>query len=87
MLHALVPSQCPHFGILTVGRHRGKTVLFGREAALPWTDFERGRWERAQEMLMEAVRSTREHNIHLLLVYVPIKFRVYRDFVEVPVSK
>lgn len=84
MLHPLVPSQCPHFGILAVGPHRGKRVLFGREAAFPWTDFERGRWERARETLREAVRSTREHNIHLLLVYVPIKFRVYRDFVEVP---
>lgn len=84
LLHALVPSQCPHFGILAVEGLRGKSVLFGREAAFPWTDFERRRWESARETLNEAVRSTREHNINLLLVYVPIKFRVYRDFVDLP---
>jgi hypothetical protein len=84
LLHALVPSQCPHFGILAVEDHRGKTILFGPEAAFPWTDFERSRWETARKTLSEAVRSTREHNINLLLVYVPIKFRVYRDFIELP---
>jgi SGNH hydrolase-like domain, acetyltransferase AlgX len=83
MLHPLVPGQCPHFGILVAGPHRGKRVLFDATSS-PWTDFERGRWERARETLREAVRSTREHNIHLLLVYVPIKFRVYRGFVELP---
>jgi lysophospholipase L1-like esterase len=84
VLQPLVPSQCPHFGILTAGRHRGKKVLFSREAAFPWTDFERGRWEKARETLRGAVGLTRKQNIRLLLVYIPIKFRVYRDFVEVP---
>ena len=84
LLHALVPSQCPHFGILTVEGHRWKTVLFGPEAASRWTHFERGRWESARETLTEAVKFTREHNINFLLVYVPIKFRVYRDFVDIP---
>jgi SGNH hydrolase-like domain, acetyltransferase AlgX len=27
---------------------------------------------------------TRERDVRLLLVYVPIKYRVYRDFVELP---
>jgi hypothetical protein len=84
LAHALVPRHCPHFGILAAGRHRGQRVLFGPEAGYPWTDFERGRWERARETLVEAARSTRERGIQLLLVYVPIKFRVYRDFVQLP---
>jgi hypothetical protein len=82
LLYSLVPSYCPYFGTMAVGPHRGQKVLFAREAAFPWTDFERGRWERAQHTLREAVRVTREHNVKLLLIYVPIKFRVYRDFVK-----
>lgn len=84
VLQPLVPAQAPHFGILTAGPDRGRTVLFGPEAALPWTGFERGRWEKARAILREAVKSAREHKTHLLLVYIPIKFRVYVDFVEIP---
>jgi hypothetical protein len=81
-LYPVVPSYCPHFGTLTVGPHRGQRVLFGPEAAFPWTEFERARWDRAQQTFREAVKFTREHNVNLLLVYVPTKFRVYRDFIE-----
>jgi hypothetical protein len=84
LLHALVPSQCPRFGIITSGSQRGNIVLFGPEAAFPWTDFERRRWESARHTLIEAANLLREHDIKLLLVYVPIKFRVYRDFVDIP---
>jgi hypothetical protein len=84
LLHAIVPRQCPHFGVLTIGDHRGKTVLFGPEAGVPWTDFERHRWESARKTLSEAARFTRERDIDFLLVYVPIKFRVYRDFIDIP---
>jgi hypothetical protein len=84
MLAPLVPGYCPHVGILTVGPYRGQPVLFASEARFPWTEFERGRWERAQHTLREGVRFVRERNVHLLLVYIPIKFRVYRDFVAVP---
>jgi len=84
MLYPLVPTHYPYFGTLTIGPHRGQKVLFWPEAAVPWTEFERGRWEKAQRTLREAARVTREHNVQLLLVYVPIKFRVYRDFIELP---
>lgn len=84
LFFALVPRYCPTFGTLTIGPQRDRKVFFGPEAAFPWTDFERGRWEKAEQTLREAARLTREHDIGLLLVYVPIKFRVYRDFVELP---
>jgi hypothetical protein len=84
MLYPLVPTYCPHFGILTAGPYRGQKVLFGPEAAYAWTAFEQHRWERAQQTLTEAMRVAREQGIHLLLVYVPIKFRIYRDFIEFP---
>lgn len=84
MLYPLVPRYCPHFGTVSVGPHRGQNVLFWPEAAVPWTEFERDRWDRAQHTLREAARATRERDVNLLLVYVPIKFRVYRDFIELP---
>jgi hypothetical protein len=84
MLHPLVPSHCPHFGTVTDGPRRGQKILFAPEAAWPWTAFERDRWERAQDTLREGARLARAHDARLLLVYVPIKFRVYRDFVEPP---
>jgi hypothetical protein len=79
-----VPRHCPHFGTVSVGPHRGQKVLFWPEAAVPWTDHERRLWAQAQQTLREAARATRDRNVNLLLVYVPIKFRVYRDFVELP---
>jgi hypothetical protein len=84
LAHALVPRPSPPYGMLAVGPRRGERVLFGPEAALPWTDFEQGRWERARATLLDAARSTRERGIHLLLVYVPIKFRVYHGLIELP---
>lgn len=84
LLYPIVPGQVPHFGTLAAGRHRGQRILFGPEASFPWKDFERSRWEKAQETFREGARVTQKRNIHLLLVYIPIKFRVYRDFVELP---
>jgi hypothetical protein len=78
----IVPSHWPYVGTVTSGRHRGQRILFGPEAAYPWTEFEQARWDKARDTLEAAARLTREHRMHLLLVYVPIKFRVCADFVE-----
>jgi hypothetical protein len=84
MLSRVAPIYVPHFGTVTGGPHRGRKVLFWPEAAVPWTEFEEGRWMKAQDSLKTAARVAREHGIELLLVYVPIKYRVYRDFVQFP---
>jgi lysophospholipase L1-like esterase len=87
MLYALVPRHCPHFGTVSIGPYRGQKVLFWPEAAVPWTEYERNLWDRAQHTLREAATATRERGVNLLLVYVPIKFRVYRDFIELPAGE
>jgi hypothetical protein len=84
MLYPLVPRHCPHFGTVATGPHRGERVLFWPEAAAPWGEFERDRWDRAQHFFREGARTARERDVNLLLVYVPIKFRVYRDIIELP---
>jgi hypothetical protein len=82
-LGRLVPRHYPYVGTVTAGPRRGQTVLFWPETA-PWTEFERRRWERARRTLDEGARLTRDRGVRLLLVYVPTKFRVYRDHVAVP---
>jgi acetyltransferase AlgX (SGNH hydrolase-like protein) len=82
MSSPLVPGHCPHSGTMRDGPHRGRTILFAPEAAWPWTPFERDRWERAKDTLREGARFTRAHGVDLLVVYVPMKFRVYRDFIR-----
>jgi SGNH hydrolase-like domain, acetyltransferase AlgX len=82
MLYPLVPRHCPHFGTISAGPHRGQKVLFAPEAAVRWTDFEHDRWDRAQHTLRQAATATRARGGNLLLVYVPIKFRVYQGFIE-----
>jgi hypothetical protein len=82
VLSPLVPTYYPDHGTVATGPHRGTKILFGPEAAVPWGEFERGRWERTQATFMEGARLVREHDAALLLVYVPTKFRVYREFLE-----
>lgn len=82
LLYPLVPRHYPHYASLTGGPHHGQKILFWPEAAAPWTDFERSRWERAQHTLREAAEVTQTHDVKLLLIYVPIKFRVYREFID-----
>lgn len=82
LLFPLVPRHCPGSGIMAGGPHRGQKLLFGPEAGAQWTTFEEARWERAKQTFREAVRFAEGRDIKLLVVYIPIKFRVYRDFVD-----
>lgn len=82
LVFPLAPRHCPGSGIMAGGPHRGQKLLFGSEAGAQWTKFEEARWERAKQTLREAARFTEGHDIRLLVVYIPIKFRVYRDFVD-----
>jgi hypothetical protein len=84
LLHPLVPGRCPHFGVVATGPQPGQKVLFSREGVVPWTAFEQDRWARARQKLRDAARVTRERDVELLLVYVPVKFRVFRGFIDVP---
>jgi lysophospholipase L1-like esterase len=83
LVQPIVPSHWPYSGTLAAGPGRGQRVLFGPEATYPWSPYEEARWTSARETLEAAARLTHEHAIHLLLVYVPIKFRVYSDFIDI----
>jgi len=80
--HPLLPGRVPHRGQLVAADRSEREVYFADYAAVPWSDWIAGRWDRARAALARAAAFCRRQGIHLLLCYVPIKFRVYRPFVR-----
>lgn len=79
---SIFPSHVPYVGRLTVPSHVGQLIYFSDYAAVPWDDWIATRWEKARATLTKGLEFTREQNVHMLLVFVPIKFRVYHPFVN-----
>jgi hypothetical protein len=83
-LDPVFPNHAPYYGFLTTPGHKGETVLFADYAAFPWTDYIETRWARAADTLRTAAAMSRERGVKLLFVFLPIKERVYRPYVEIP---
>jgi hypothetical protein len=81
---ALIPNRVPYVGFLPAAAHDQRPIYFASYASVPWSDQIAARWGKTKPRLEEASRFCREHGIHLLLCYVPIKFRVYQPCVEFP---
>jgi len=62
-------------------------VYFGGEAAVPWTSYEEQRWLTASRAFQTGVAFARDRGVHPILVFVPHKYRVYRDFITDPRNK
>jgi hypothetical protein len=80
----VLPNHAPYFGIARTPRHAGEKVLFADYAAVPWTSFEEGRWAIAAETMGKAARLAREREAEIAFLFIPIKFRVYRNHVDIP---
>jgi hypothetical protein len=76
----ILPNWVPCVGHLSVPGQADKTIYFDEDAANPWSHYEAVRWERSRSALRRGVNFCRERNIHLMLCYIPTKFRVYRPF-------
>jgi hypothetical protein len=83
-LDPVFPTRAPYFGLLRSPGGGDEKVLFTDYAVTRWTEFEAGLWNKAVDTFRDGIRSVRERGIQLLLVYVPIKFRVYQPFVTLP---
>jgi hypothetical protein len=81
---AAIPNRVPYVGFLPAAARDRQPICFASYASVPWSDWLADRWGQTSTRLEEGNRFCREHGIHLLLCYVPIKFRVYRQFVEFP---
>jgi hypothetical protein len=77
----VLPSYPPYIGRLAVPGQPEQPIYFADYAARPWGTWEAGRWEKARETLRQAIEFSHAQGIHILFVFVPMKFRVYRPFV------
>jgi hypothetical protein len=61
-----------------------KRIYFAGYAAVPWTEFEESRWEKTKQTFRDGIQVAKANGVSIILIYVPIKFRVYRDFIKIP---
>jgi hypothetical protein len=80
--HPLIPNDAPYWAYPFVDGNRKEKIYFFNYGKVPWTDYEVGRWEKTQEYFKKGASFTRQQNIKILIVYVPTKYRVYRDFLR-----
>lgn len=82
--HPLVPNRAPYWALLPGRSGDEARIYFADYAAVPWTAYEEGRWETTRAAFERGLALAESHGIDLVFVYVPIKYRVYRDVIEVP---
>jgi hypothetical protein len=82
--HPIVPNRVPYWALLEQRGAAAARIYFFDYAAVPWTDYEEERWAKTKISFETGIRFARDHGIALLLVYVPIKFRVYQDVIQTP---
>ena len=80
----VIPNRVPYVGFPSATVRDRQPIYFANYASVPWSDWLAERWALTQGRFLDGNRYCLEHDIHLLICYVPIKFRVYRRFVEFP---
>jgi SGNH hydrolase-like domain, acetyltransferase AlgX len=78
--HPIVPNVAPFWALLSGSSKR----IYFDYREMPWTEYEESRWEKAKETFRAGIEAARGGGTDVILVYVPIKFRVYREFIEIP---
>lgn len=78
------PNHAPYVARLIAPAHAGAFVLFFDYARWPWTEDVAALWTKAQGTFRQGLALARQRGVHLLLAFIPIKFRVYRPYVEIP---
>ena len=82
--NSIVPNSGPVLGARAWARQISKRIYFVGYGAVPWTEYEESRWEKAKKTFREGIEAARGSGAEIILVYVPIKFRVYREFITIP---
>ena len=80
----IVPNRAPYWALIPREDGSSKRIYFFDYAAVPWTEFEESRWEKTKQTFRDGIQAARANGVSIILIYVPIKFRVYRDFVKIP---
>jgi hypothetical protein len=79
----IVPNRPPYWALLPRQDGSSKRIYFFNYA-VPWTENEETRWEKTKQTFRDGIQAARANGVSIILIYVPIKFRVYRDFIKVP---
>jgi len=80
----VLPNHAPYGARLISPAHSGAFVLFADYARWPWDEAVAALWTKAQGIFRQGLALARQRGVHLLLAFIPIKFRVYRPYVELP---
>ena len=80
----VLPNQAPYGARLIAPTPGGAFVLFADYARWPWTEATAALWTKTQGNFRQGITRARQHGVHLMLVFIPIKFRVYRPYIELP---
>ena len=84
--HPLVPNRAPYWALIRDSTGATSKIYFADYAAVPWTRFEEERWLATRAAFEQGWSLLKTRGIQLVFVYVPIKFRVYRDVIGIPPS-
>ena len=76
LVHKPVPAHC-RYRDAAGASHR---LYFHDYAALPFTDYEQERFETTKTAFREGIAVGREEGVAVVLLFVPMKFRVYGEF-------
>ena len=82
--HSIVPNRAPFWALLPGQGGSSKRIYFFNYGAVPWTEYEEGRWEKAKQNFRNGIEVARGSGAEVILIYIPIKFRVYREFITIP---
>jgi hypothetical protein len=80
----VLPNHAPYVARLIAPAPAGAPVLFFDYARWPWTEAIAALWSKAQGIFRQGLTLARQRGMHLVLAFIPIKFRVYRPYVELP---
>jgi hypothetical protein len=83
-LDPLVPVGAASFGLFREPGGAAVKLYFYRDAALRFDEYEERRFAKTQDALRRGAELLREHQVRLLLVFIPSKFRVYGNRCDFP---
>lgn len=76
--------ELPYWAYLWAEDGPDRRIYFADYAKIPWSDYERKRWDTTRAAFEEGVALARSRGVEVAFVYAPIKFRIYRDVLEIP---
>ena len=82
-VHPVIPNQAPYRAHLQ-DQPGGEAVYFFDYGSVPWTEYEEGQWAKARDTFQRGLEFARARNIHLAFLFVPTKYRVYKDVIDIP---